>query len=84
MWINDDGLSFTIKAVTADSDGLHIITIVPTIAASPAREAVEFDAAGWHQFVLMNRLREIPDEEDDLSGMPDPADGAAASDDTNR
>jgi hypothetical protein len=57
LWISDEGLSFTIRAVTADADGLHVITIVPTLGAS---DAVEFDLASWQHFVVANRLRESP------------------------
>lgn len=65
VWVNDDGMSFTIKSVTADAHDLHVVTIVPTVGAGPAvREAVEFDQLGWDEFVQTHGLREVEDPAD--------------------
>lgn len=65
IWVNDDGMSFTIKSVSSDAHDLHVVTILPTVGAGPAaREAVEFDRIGWDEFVQTNGLREVEDSDD--------------------
>lgn len=60
VWVNDDGLSFTVKAVTAEPHEHCLITVVPSIGAAAGREAVEFDLTAWSDFIVTNGLRELP------------------------